>query len=79
MTGAADMRCTHCGTIGLEQGFMHTNGTGHGSVPLWISGLKAGRFLRELRNGQRRSGSVISYRCPACSHVEQFVELDAAD
>ncbi|WP_030304262.1 hypothetical protein [Streptomyces katrae] len=68
----SEVRCTYCGTIGLEQGFVEDNGEGSRGYARWI----AGPLERGLLGGAKRMGrprrQIDAYRCPNCGHLELF-------
>ncbi|MEV0786720.1 hypothetical protein AB0I52_27920 [Streptomyces sp. NPDC050423] len=67
-----DIRCTQCGAVGLEPGFVDDSGQGSRGYARWI----AGALERGLLGGAKRVGrphwQIDAFRCPACSHLELF-------
>ncbi|WP_285564937.1 hypothetical protein [Streptomyces sp. RTGN2] len=67
-----NIRCTQCGAVGLEPGFVEDSGQGSRGYARWI----AGALERGLFGGARRMGrphwQIDAYRCPTCSHLELF-------
>ncbi|MGG8410394.1 hypothetical protein ACM614_29490 [Streptomyces sp. 12297] len=65
-------RCTQCGTVGLESGFVEDAGEHSPGFARWI----AGTLERGLFGGARRWGKpkwqIDAFRCPQCSHLELF-------
>ncbi|QLY32022.1 hypothetical protein [Nocardia huaxiensis] len=65
--------CTHCGSTGLEPGFIEDAGEYAKGYARWIPGpLEFGPFGGVRRMGKRRFG-IDAWRCTACSHLELFV------
>ncbi|MBT2457365.1 hypothetical protein [Streptomyces sp. ISL-86] len=67
-----NLRCTHCGTTGLEPGFVEDAGQNSRGYARWIAGaLERGPF-----GGARRWGKptwqIDAFRCPNCAHLELF-------
>ncbi|GGQ40363.1 hypothetical protein ACFYNW_36950 [Streptomyces virginiae] len=66
------MRCTYCGGVGLEPGFVEDAGEGARGYARWIAGpLERGLFGGAKRLGRPRR-RIEAYRCPHCSHLELF-------
>ncbi|MFC5907721.1 hypothetical protein [Streptacidiphilus monticola] len=66
------IRCSQCGTIGLEQGFIEDNGQGSHGDARWVAGaLERGPFGGAKRLGRQRL-QVDAFRCPKCGHLELF-------
>ncbi|MFD4543608.1 hypothetical protein [Streptomyces bauhiniae] len=65
-------RCTHCGTVGLEPGFVEDAGQSSRGYARWIQGaLEKGIFGGAKRMG-RPTWQIDAYRCPNCAHLELF-------
>lgn len=70
-----DIRCTHCGATGLEQGFIDDAGENSRGYAQWIEGaLERGIFGGAKRMG-RPHWQIDAYRCPNCSHLELFTSV----
>ncbi|MFD8143669.1 hypothetical protein [Streptomyces sp. NPDC059708] len=70
-------RCTQCGTVGLEPGFVEDAGQGARGFAAWIAGpLERGAFGWAKRRG-RQAWQIDAFRCPACAHLELFAALRA--
>ncbi|MFI6003230.1 hypothetical protein ACIA98_22920 [Streptomyces sp. NPDC051366] len=68
----SDVRCTYCGTVGLEPGFVEDSGEGSRGYARWIAGpLERGLFGGAKRLGRPRR-QIDAYRCPKCGHLELF-------
>ncbi|WUX12583.1 hypothetical protein OG207_04175 [Streptomyces sp. NBC_01439] len=66
------MRCTYCGGVGLEPGFVEDAGEGARGYARWIAGaLERGLFGGAKRLGKPRR-RIEAYRCPHCAHLELF-------
>ncbi|MFJ5234476.1 hypothetical protein ACIQBJ_31795 [Kitasatospora sp. NPDC088391] len=67
-----DLKCTHCGGHGLEQGFLEDSGENSHGDARWIAGaLERGFFGKARRIGRPRH-QVDAFRCPDCGHLELF-------
>ncbi|WP_326813967.1 MULTISPECIES: hypothetical protein [unclassified Streptomyces] len=65
-------RCTHCGTVGLEPGFVEDAGQHSRGFARWIQGaLERGPFGGAKRMG-KPAWQIDAYRCPNCAHLELF-------
>lgn len=68
-----NIRCTHCGAVGLEPGFVEDSGQGSRGYVRWIAGaLQRGPLGNAKRMGRPR-WQIDAYRCPTCAHLELFV------
>ncbi|RFU85451.1 hypothetical protein DSC45_06705 [Streptomyces sp. YIM 130001] len=66
------IRCTQCGTTGLEPGFVEDLGQGARGYSRWIAGaLERGVFGGAKRMGRPR-WQIDAHRCPKCGHLEMF-------
>ncbi|MFF3669652.1 hypothetical protein [Microtetraspora malaysiensis] len=66
------MKCTHCGSPNLEQGFIEDSGEHSQGYGRWIPGpLERGVFGGARRLGKPR-WIIDAYRCVRCSHLELF-------
>ena len=64
--------CTHCGTVGLAEGFIEDSGENSRGYARWIEGaLERGIFGGAKRMGRPRR-QIEAYRCPKCGHLELF-------
>ncbi|MFF0295882.1 hypothetical protein ACFYS8_27115 [Kitasatospora sp. NPDC004615] len=67
-----DLKCTHCGNPGLDQGFIEDTGEHSRGDARWIAGpLERGLFGGAKRMGRTRF-QIDAYRCPQCGHLELF-------
>ncbi|MEW2128986.1 hypothetical protein [Streptomyces sp. NPDC005435] len=67
-----NIRCTQCGTVGLEPGFVEDSGQGARGFARWIAGsLQLGPLGNAKRLGRPRR-RIDAWRCPACAHLELF-------
>lgn len=67
-----EIRCSQCGSVGLEHGFLTDTEQGGRGYAQWIAGvLKLGAFGSAKTRGRRRE-TVYAFRCPQCGHVELF-------
>lgn len=68
----AEVTCTHCGTTGLEPGFVMDAGEGARGFARWVQGaLERGPFGGARLMG-RPKWEIDAYRCPRCHHLELF-------
>ncbi|MER7177263.1 hypothetical protein [Streptomyces mesophilus] len=66
------LRCTHCGTVGLDEGFIEDDGQYAKGYARWIPGpLERGIFGGARRMGRPR-WPIAAYLCPHCGHLELF-------
>ncbi|MBW5252743.1 hypothetical protein P8A21_38755 [Streptomyces poriferorum] len=64
--------CTHCGTVGLMEGFIEDAGEHSRGYARWIEGaLERGVFGGAKRMGRPRR-QIEAFRCPKCGHLELF-------
>ncbi|GAA4880180.1 hypothetical protein [Kitasatospora terrestris] len=67
-----DLRCTHCGNTGLDQGFVEDSGQGSLGYARWVAGpLERGPLGGAKRLGRPRF-QIDAFRCPHCGHLELF-------
>ncbi|MFF3392200.1 hypothetical protein ACFYW1_14905 [Streptomyces sp. NPDC002669] len=67
-----NIRCTQCGAVGLEQGFIEDLGQGARGFSQWVAGpLEKGPLGNAKRMG-RPHLQIDAYRCPHCGHLELF-------
>jgi hypothetical protein len=65
-------RCTHCGGVGLEPGFVEDAGQSSRGYARWIQGaLERGPFGGAKRMG-KPAWQIDAFRCPTCAHIELF-------
>ncbi|MEU9027100.1 hypothetical protein AB0D46_06110 [Streptomyces sp. NPDC048383] len=66
------MKCTYCGAVGLEPGFVEDAGEGSRGYARWIAGtLERGLFGGAKRLGRPRR-RIEAYRCSRCGHLALF-------
>jgi DNA-directed RNA polymerase subunit RPC12/RpoP len=66
------IRCSQCGTVDLEPGFVTDSGQGARGYTQWIAGLLETGILGIARIRGRRRETVSAFRCPQCGHLELF-------
>ncbi|MFE3162680.1 hypothetical protein [Streptomyces sp. NPDC059224] len=67
-----NIRCTQCGAVGLEPGFVEDSGQGSPGFARWIAGpLRRGPLGGARRMGRPRR-QIDACRCPTCAHLELF-------
>jgi hypothetical protein len=65
-------KCTQCGTVGLETGFLRDSGQGSHGYGEWIAGrLETGPLGNAKVMGRPRF-TVAAFRCPNCRHLEFY-------
>ncbi len=70
--GMDNNTCTHCGTVGLAEGFIEDAGEHSRGYARWIEGaMERGFFGGAKRTGRPRR-QIVAYRCPECGHLELF-------
>jgi hypothetical protein len=67
-----DVRCTQCGAVGLEPGFVETPVQGASGYALWIEGLLELGLFGGVKTRGRRRFQIHAYRCARCGHLELF-------
>ncbi|MER7837993.1 hypothetical protein ABTY98_19370 [Streptomyces sp. NPDC096040] len=68
-----NIRCTQCGTEGLESGFVEDGGSQARGYTRWIAGpLKRGLVGFAVDTRRRLKRQIDAYRCPSCAHLELF-------
>lgn len=66
------MKCTYCGSTGLEPGYIRDSGEGSQGYTRWVEGtLERGLFGGAKVLG-RQQWQVQVFRCPKCMHLEMF-------
>lgn len=66
------MRCSQCGTVGLEPGFTSDTGQGSRGFARWIAGPLEFGLMGGAKLMGRHSVAIHAFRCPNCSHLELF-------
>lgn len=68
----ADLKCTYCGAVELEAGFVEDRGESSGGYARWVEGaLERGIFGGAKRVGRPRR-QIEAFRCLRCGHLELF-------
>jgi hypothetical protein len=66
------LRCTQCGCVGLEPGYVEDAGQHSRGYSRWIGGpLERGVFGGARRFGKQR-WQIEAFRRPECAHLELF-------
>jgi hypothetical protein len=69
-------KCTQCGAVGLEPGFVEDAGQASRGYARWIRGnLERGIFGGAKRMGRERM-RIDAYRCGDCGHLELFAAAE---
>ncbi|WP_320773192.1 hypothetical protein [Streptomyces sp. CRN 30] len=67
-----DYTCTHCATVGLEEGFIEDAGEHSRGYARWIEGALERGFLGGAKRMGRTKRRIAAFRCPKCGHLELF-------
>ncbi|GAB2852361.1 hypothetical protein GCM10027176_64040 [Actinoallomurus bryophytorum] len=65
------MKCTYCGAIGLEPGFIMDAGEGRGYAK-WVQGALERGPLGGAKLVKRPKWQIEVFRCLRCAHLEMF-------
>ena len=68
--------CTHCGSTSLEESFVYVKTQNGITAVRWYEGLFETSMFGLRNKYQRKRGTVQTYRCQACSHLELFVDVE---
>lgn len=66
------LRCTQCGTVGLEPGYVEDGGRASYGFARWVPGFVQRGFLGIASGAGRPRVQVDAFRCPQCAHLELF-------
>jgi hypothetical protein len=72
-----DGRCTYCGNMGLEPGWVTDLGQGAKRYAMWIPGPLERGLMGGAKLWNRPRMKIDAYRCPRCGHLELFVTGEA--
>ncbi|WP_326784216.1 hypothetical protein [Streptomyces sp. NBC_00151] len=67
-----NIRCTQCGVVGLEPGFVEDSGQGARGFARWVEGALQRGPLGGARLMGRPRWQIEAFRCPGCAHLELF-------
>jgi hypothetical protein len=67
-----DMKCTYCGAIGLEPGFIADSGQYSAGYARWVQGVLDRGFFGGVRMAKRPKWRIDVFRCLRCAHLEMF-------
>ena len=67
-----NIRCTCCGTTGLQQGFILDNAPAGRGDTRWVAGLIERGPLGRARTARRLHLRIDAFRCHTCGHLEMF-------
>ncbi|MEV8038805.1 hypothetical protein [Streptomyces sp. NPDC086182] len=67
-----NMRCTQCGQVGLEQGFVSDTGQGARGYARWFGSLLERGILGMAKTRGLPQWQIDAFRCPNCAHLELF-------
>ncbi|GGT14361.1 hypothetical protein GCM10014713_03790 [Streptomyces purpureus] len=71
------MKCTQCGAVGLETGFIEDAGEHSRGFARWISGPLEKGILGGAKRMGRPRWQIDAYRCAGCGHLELFAHHPA--
>ncbi|GAA2121335.1 hypothetical protein [Actinomadura alba] len=66
------IKCTQCGEVGLEPGFIEDAGEHSKGYARWIAGALEKGVLGGAKRFGRQRWQIDSFRCPKCGHLELF-------
>ncbi|MFE2066621.1 MULTISPECIES: hypothetical protein [unclassified Streptomyces] len=69
------MRCTQCGHVGLEQGFVGDTGQGARGDARWFGSLIDRGLMGIARTRGLPQWQIDAFRCPNCAHLELFAAV----
>jgi hypothetical protein len=67
-----NIRCTQCGAVGLEPGFVEDAGQGSHGYARWIAGPLERGLLGFAKLRGKQHWQIDAFRCPNCAHLELF-------
>jgi len=67
-----NIRCTCCGAVGLEQGFIEDNAPAGRGDARWVAGPIERGVLGRAKTARRLHLQLDVFRCPQCGHLEMF-------
>ena len=67
-----NVKCSYCGAIGLEPGFILDSGQYSQGYARWVPGALKRGFLGYARVGKGPQWQIDVFRCPRCSRLEMF-------
>lgn len=67
-----DIKCTHCGSGDLAQGFLDDGGQASKGYTRWIAGALELNMLGYAKRSGKPRCQIDAYRCPQCAHLEFF-------
>lgn len=70
-----NMRCTQCGHVGLEQGFVGDTGQGARGDARWFGSLIDRGLMGIARTRGLPQWQIDAFRCPNCAHLELFAAV----
>jgi hypothetical protein len=66
------MRCTYCGTVGLQPGFIEDNAPHGRGAAQWVAGAIQRNLLGYARTARRPHLQIEAFHCAQCGHLEMF-------
>jgi hypothetical protein len=66
------MKCTYCGAIDLEPGFISDSGQSSPGYARWIQGALERGIFGGAKLIKRPKWQIEVFRCPRCAHLEMF-------
>lgn len=72
LPGMDHLRCTQCGVVGLEPGYVEDGGQASYGFARWVPGFVQRGLFGIAKPGGRPHLRIDAFRCPACAHLELF-------
>nr|WP_249400059.1 hypothetical protein [Streptomyces argyrophyllae] len=67
-----NMRCTQCGQVGLEQGFVSDSGQGSRGYARWFGSLLERGIMGIAKTRGLPQWQIDAFRCANCAHLELY-------
>jgi hypothetical protein len=71
--GGGPQRCTQCGNVNFEEGFLADDVESSPGLSRWIPGTPVRGLLGTLKLAGRRRHPIAAFRCTVCHHLELCV------
>jgi hypothetical protein len=71
------MKCTYCGSAGLEPGYVRDSGQASQGYGRWVRGVLQRGPLGGAKLMGRQQLPIHALRCPRCAHLELFAAEQA--
>lgn len=67
-----ELRCPHCGTVGLEPGYAEDTGRQSFGFVRWVPGFLERTVFGVAKGGRLPRFRVDAFRCPTCFRLELY-------